>query len=557
MVRIAVLADPHFHDVDFDPAGEGGRARALRTLIDTAESTRIFNESGPAFSAALNDLVARGITLVVIAGDLTDDGQLFNWRAVNALLDEYRAKGLRFYATPGNHDLFAMAGRHHEKRFLLADGASRTVSSNPASGADVISADMYCPGYPDVMPMMRDLGYLPGQDDLYWESPFGTSPDWSSRSYQARSPDGGTVETMLDASYLVEPVDGLWLLSLDANVYRPNDRTAVEAGAPAFRDCTDIGWNAVLTDKPHLLTWAADVARRAQQLGKRLIAFSHYPVVDPLNGSSEDECRLLGGTSFVRRMPDPSVAAALAAAGIEAHFSGHWHINNTANYQDATGSIINVAVPSLVAYPPGYKLVEIEPDGLQVEMVTIQRARGYDVAFGGYAAEVERAGINADALIHAGSHGDFIDAHLRALVLQRYLPKEWPEDLARLVPLLSLSQLRDLAEAEPVDTTFAPAEVARGRATLLDVVVDWYAIRTGADLALTDIPHPRLTEYRALIAAYARSDWPPTSLQGKIATLLAILGCYLTRLPSTSFRIELRDNVELDQRGRTDLRQMG
>jgi 3',5'-cyclic AMP phosphodiesterase CpdA len=47
----------------------------VRTLADTMISTRVFNEGGPAFRAVLDDIVARGIRLVVIAGDLTDDGQ--------------------------------------------------------------------------------------------------------------------------------------------------------------------------------------------------------------------------------------------------------------------------------------------------------------------------------------------------------------------------------------------------------------------------------------------------------------------------------------------------
>ena len=537
MVRIAILADPHFHDVDFDPVGEGGGAHALRTLFDTTESTRIFNESGPAFRAALDDVVARGISLVVIAGDLTDDGQVFNWRAVNALLDEYRAKGLRFYATPGNHDLFAMGGRHHDKRFLLADGLNRLVSSNPASGADVISAEMYCPGYPEVMPMMADLGYVPGPDDLHWETPFGTNPDWATRSYQVRSPDGGTIETMLDASYLVEPIEGLWVLSLDANVYRPNNRAEVEAGAPAFRDCTDVGWNAVLTDKPHLLTWAADVAQRARHLGKRLIAFSHYPVVDPLNGSGEDERRLLGDTGFVRRMPDPAVASALAAAGVEVHFSGHWHINNTASYHGAAGSIVNVAVPSLVAYPPGYKLVDTEPEGLRIETVSVRQARGYDVAFAGYAAEAQRDGLAADALVHAASHGAFIDAHLHALVRHRYLPKEWPTDLARLVPLLSLDAVAQLADAEPISSTALNPLPLAGAPSLFDLVVDWYALRKGADLAKSAIPAERMAHYRSLIGSYGKREWPEGSLQRQLALLLSIMGRYLQREPSLSFHI--------------------
>lgn len=539
MVRLAILADPHFHDVDFDPDGEGGGRLAMRTLVDTTESTRIFNESGPAFRAALDDVVSRGISLVVIAGDLTDDGQVFNWRAVNALLDEYRAKGLRFYATPGNHDLFAMAGRHHEKRFLLPDGGSRLVSSNPAGVADAVAAEMHCPGYPEVMPMMADLGYVPSPGDLHWETPFGTDPDWAGRGYQVRSPDGGTIETMLDASYLVEPIEGLWLLSLDANVYRPNDRTAVEAGAPAFRDCTEAGWNAVLTDKPHLLEWAADATRRARQLGKRLIAFSHYPVVDPLNGSGEDEQSLLGSTGFVRRVPDPAVSAALAAAGVDVHFSGHWHINNTASFRGADGNVVNVAVPSLVAYPPGYKLVDIEPGALRIETIPVRQAAGYDLAFAGYAAEARREGVAALALVHAGSHGAFIDAHLEALVRHRYLPKEWPADLARLVQLLSLDQVSQLAKAEPISSAALNPSPNIGASELFGLVVDWYALRKGGDLAKSAIPTARMAHYKPLIELYGQREWPAGSVQWQLALLLSIMGRYLQREPSLAFRIAL------------------
>ncbi|HTM77796.1 MAG TPA: metallophosphoesterase family protein, partial [Devosia sp.] len=393
MSRIAILADAHFHDIAFDPDGAGAPYPALRTLADSIESTRIFNESGAALVAALDLIVARGIALVVIVGDLTDDGQVFNWRAVNALLDRYRARGLRFYATPGNHDLFAMAGRHHAKRFLRPDGSSQMVSSDHSIGADLVAPEMFCPGYPEALALMRELGYAPGAADLHWETPFGTDPLWSSRLYDAVSPDGGTVMPMVDASYLVEPVDGLWLLSLDANIYRPNDAADRATGVPPVRDCTEIGWNAALADKPHLLAWATDIARRARAQDKALIVFSHYPVVDPLGGSGLDEQRLLGDTGFVRRMPAPDVAAAFAATGIGVHFSGHWHINNTASHHDAGGSIVNIAVPSLVAFPAAFKIVELRDGHMAIETVPLAEVPGFDAAFAGYAAEARRDGL--------------------------------------------------------------------------------------------------------------------------------------------------------------------
>jgi 3',5'-cyclic AMP phosphodiesterase CpdA len=542
MTRVAILADPHFHDIAFDPAGAGLPYPALRTLADSINSTRVFNESGPALRAALDAIVARGITLVVIVGDLTDDGQVFNWRALNALLDLYRARGLRFFATPGNHDLFAMAGRHHTKRFGRPDGGSVLVSSNPAIGADIVAPDMFRPGYPDALPLMRDLGYAPAAADRHWETPFGADPHRSSRVYDAVSSDAGTMVPMVDASYLVEPVDGLWLLSLDANVYRPNNATSIAAGEYAMRDCTDVGWNSTLADKPHLLAWATDVARRARALGKTLIAFSHYPVVDPLNGGGPDEQRLLGDTGFVRRMPSPAVAAALARTGIGVHFSGHWHINNTASHADAGGHVVNIAVPSLVAFPAAFKIADIAGDQLTIETVPLPLMADHDLAFASYAAEARRDGLDAAALLDAPHYTAFLDAHLTALVRNLYLPREWPAELARLVPLLSVSELQHLAQGDPVDCNgFVPTPA--DQSTLLDLVVDWYAIRKGADLALVKITPARLTLYRALIEAYARRAWPAESLQARIAALLAILRRYLAREPSLDFSVDLQTGV--------------
>ena len=55
--------------------------------------------------AALEEVVKRGISLVVLPGDLTDDGQLVNQEAVKRILDEYACRhGVSFFVTTGNHD---------------------------------------------------------------------------------------------------------------------------------------------------------------------------------------------------------------------------------------------------------------------------------------------------------------------------------------------------------------------------------------------------------------------------------------------------------------------
>ena len=77
----AVLADPHVHDVASGSAYGLREPSFIRSLSDTAASTRIYNEATAAFRQALGLVAERGIPLVLIPGDLTDDGQRPNWRA--------------------------------------------------------------------------------------------------------------------------------------------------------------------------------------------------------------------------------------------------------------------------------------------------------------------------------------------------------------------------------------------------------------------------------------------------------------------------------------------
>ena len=58
MIRIAVIADPHVHDCTWIPEGTS-LPGAVRTFAETAASTRVFNESIPAFRAALDRVATR------------------------------------------------------------------------------------------------------------------------------------------------------------------------------------------------------------------------------------------------------------------------------------------------------------------------------------------------------------------------------------------------------------------------------------------------------------------------------------------------------------------
>ncbi|KAB0267450.1 metallophosphoesterase family protein [Microvirga brassicacearum] len=571
MVKIAVIADPHFHDITYRPGTDV--ASAIRTLADTCGSTRIFNESYHALKALLDDIVRRQISIVIVNGDLSDDGQAATMSSAAALLRQYAAThGLRFFATPGNHDLYAIHGRHQSKRFIDADGGNTLVTSDPAaaigrSTARVVTAEMYCGGYERALRDMAEFGFFRGDEVRHWETPFGDSDDLEARTFEIRSADGETVRRMIDASYLVEPVEGLWLLSIDSNVFEPKPGDRDPTAEKSYIDSTDAGWNSMLRNKPFIFDWMRDVARRAAEGGKRLLTFSHYPIIDPLNGSTELEAQLLGNTSFVRRSPAADVALAAAATGIKIHFSGHLHINDTALVRDGDDFLVNVAVPSMVGFPPAYKIASFEGDRLEVETVTIASVAGYDAAFDLYRVEAAATGEDFRDLLDASDHADFLSRHLAEMVRRRYLPKEWPADLARLVPELTLADLWRIAgvseslNAEDVRPGPKDEVHAWGAVPFMDLMVDWYRLRKGREIAFDFIPADRLEAYRVLARRYAAGSWTASSAQARLASFLSILESYLDSNPSRNFAVDLRTG-RIEARpatylGRTDLRQMG
>ncbi len=498
MIRIAVLADPHLHDTDF---GDAAPAPLVRSLTDTLHSTRIFNESAAALNRALAEIAAEEVDLILVAGDLTDDGQPANWAAVARVLADHTARyGTRFLACPGNHDQWAMAGKPLTKGCVTEAGEVFSVGS---AAGDVSCAGMRMAGYGEVMAHAAALGYVRDPRDLHWETPFGTSDRVADRTRTMTGPDGHSAP-VFDASYLVEPVAGLWILSVDANVYLPD-------GRGGFLDCGSTGWPATLAHKPWLLPWMKDVADRARRQGKRLVTMSHFPAVDVFGGSV-DALDALDPRPDRRRMPDAGTVKAIAATGIGLHFSGHWHISASA--ADASGALINEAVPSTIAFPAGWKLLTLDDDGARVEDRALGDPPGWSRFHPRYRAEAQAGGTHAPAL-DAATYDDFLDLHFRNLVLKRRLADDWPAAMAPLVADLAVA---DLPGGTGSDLAFA------------QVFVDWYRLReTGG--AAAGVPKERRLLYQALADARRKNGQGPEDalLSVFFDTLAAHLGADAAR----------------------------
>lgn len=553
---IAVIADAHFHDLegDFDFPGMtiDGQRMMVRSWAETRQSTRVFNESARALSVALDEVRQRGIRHVVLLGDYTDDGQRQTTASLRRILDRHASQhGTAFYALPGNHDIFGPTGRHHTKEFLDQDGAGVWVTSDPASAAAgaIVTPRMYCEGYPTGLGPMAAYGYFRKPEYLHWETPFGLSDDIEGRRYEVASPDGSNRYALMDASYLVEPEPGIWLLMIDANVFEPRDGTFINGEDAAFVDSTAAGWNAMLRLKPFIVSWITDVCARAKALGKAVLAFSHYPALDPFDGATGAERVLFGETNIARRTPRDAVTDALLGAGLSVHFSGHLHVEGVTRRRRAERQLTNVAVPSLVAYPPAFKVIQPATGGIVVDTIELSVTAVDPRLSQAYRRETARLREADDVAFSAGNYGAFLRAHKLALVHHRYFPKEWPQDVVSRVSDATLAdvcmELLGATAAEPALHALAKSSGMTAEQVaacgMIDVIADWYCLRQAGFLALPAISQERLRLYRALSDQFGRK--PEEGWNGSAASFLSIFlgafAAFLDRAETGARQIEI------------------
>jgi len=542
---IAIIADAHFHDIDsdygFSSTPIGSRRLTLRSWADTRCSSRVFNESKAALEMTLTDIGQRGVKHVVLLGDYTDDGQIEATTRLVELLHRYQLQfGIAFYAIPGNHDVHGPVGKNQSTRFATTPGETVLVTSCPKIAATqcrtcVLTHKMYCEGTPAGLLPMAEFGLFRQDRYQHWETPFGQSDSVGSRRYDACSEDGQVVHELFDASYLVEPVEGLWLLMIDANVFEPRNGQWKITQKKAFLNSSDAGWNSVLRNKRFLIDWISDVCSRASALGKSLFTFSHYPISDPfndpINDHNSEESALFGRTTAAKRTPDAEVAKILSTAGVQLHFGGHLHVNGLRQQRFSGRTITDVAVPSVVAFPACYKIVHPARGSCNIETVSIGHMSLDPVLIEYYCAENQALDTKKPSALSASNYGEFLYQRMRSRVVHHYLPTQWPVNLsckitntnvADLVCFLliqkttthqkdfgSMSEsaqretqtaLTALLESQTTQHIVSADELARCSMTTL--IADWYCLRQGEQQAIAFIDSDNLRLYSFLAATF-------------------------------------------------------
>lgn len=484
--QVAFMPDIHFHDVygEFKDGSfhglknsQSGKQATIRTMYAQLTSTRLFNENYFALRAALDDAGEKGIKIIALPGDFSDDGQSVHLRGLVKVLHEYEQKyGMRFFATPGNHDPnrpFDMPGGKSD--YLGEGGKNQAIYSRGMKACKtyegesavidtgdelpvICSEEVAHRGYEYVLDTMADFGLDPREQDIYWETPYShyTYPEYSyakareasqlsERQYEIcaqgtggsyRQADYGPCFNVTDSSYLVEPVLGLWLMAVDANVYLPKaDADPQHADAASFSGSGDAGYNKMLTHKQQTIAWMASVAKRAKQQNKTLLTFSHFPMVEFDNGAAPELEAIFGKGKFqLKRAPQEDTSHALAKTGIGIHVGGHMHFNDTGVRKYDDGSVLfNIQAPSMAAYVPAYKIVSSQsPVAMTVETIVLDRVPQFNQLFEHYQTEWDHLQAthspklwNKD-ILQAKNYYDFTHWHIQELARLRFIPDEWP-----------------------------------------------------------------------------------------------------------------------------------
>jgi 3',5'-cyclic AMP phosphodiesterase CpdA len=621
------MPDIHFHDIyaSFSdgafaglPNSQSGKNATIRSMAAQLKSTRLFNENYFALLAALDDAAARGVKLIALPGDFSDDGQPLHIRGLAAILQHYSdTYGMQFYAAPGNHDPVRPFTRPAGKSdYLGVDGYEQPIyspGSDACSGklpvvqshsklSTICSEEVKELGYQEIMAQLAPFGFYPQPDYIYWETPYS---DYTAQNYSAnlakeqatyklrqyeiclqgtggryKQPGYSQCSMVPDSSYLVEPVAGVWLLAIDANVYLPN------AGGNGYAGAGNAGYNRMFSHKTQVTDWITQVVQRAEQTGKTLIAFSHYPMTEFYNGQSDTIAEQFGADSFqLARRPADKVSQLLAATGLKLHIGGHMHFNDTGISKSPDGKVlVNVQAPSLAAYVPAYKLVRIKPQQkVKVQTVVLDEVPRYNELFEHYQQEhstlaQQGAPLWNKAILTAKNYREFTNWHLSELTRQRFLPQDWPAPLRDSLlslngrQMLVLSQLQSpqplaqlLAELPTLQqspnwqqaATAADALIAEGAFDAedfaswsgFDLALDFYRLRNAGSLALQDINPQRLAQYQLLtrlLAAKAKTETGRDSVARQFGGVFQLLQAFSHAESDRHFMLDLRNGSITD-----------
>ena len=281
-----------------------------------------------------------------------------------------------------------------------------------------------------------------------------TSPETFRAIYQRFGYGQAIARDTGSLSYVAEPVPGLWLLAVDSCKYQEN----LALGTPVIGGRLSAG----------TMDWILARIAEAKALGKQVIAFMHHGV---------NQHFLAEPVLFPDYLLDDwqTVSTELAAAGLKAVFTGHYHSQDAAFPIDETLqpqlTLCDVETSSLSQYPCAFRIVTLDGSNLTIRSERVEE----------------------------------IDADTRGLPFQEYAEQFLRIHMAPQV-ILELQMLLG----------FSPEEAVSHAPPVIDALVANYAgdeVPTAEAVAgmkeLLKSPDPREQTLGMLLAGIWSELWPP------------------------------------------------
>ena len=526
-VKIGVLSDPHLHNIYVKEQAQGlepfynaqtSTYEFVRSLAGQMASTRLFNENYFAFRQALTDLAKQGVQVVLISGDYTDDGQELNIKATQTLLTEFEQQyGMRFFLANGNHEAVNQLDRESGKTdFLTQKGQVIGVYSTEnlkKNTTDRVYPPLRELGYESMYPFIQSFGLQPRKTDLFYSTPFHpfryetySSEDDFSLSKRKYVSQG---VSYFDYTYLVEPIEGVWILSIDGNMYE-------QVNATTFKNISD-GYHA-MEERMYLLDWIASIVKEAKKRGKKLLAFGHYPLLEFNQGQSAALVELLGNNRLqLHRVPSEKIQQYWLETGLSLHFAGHMHIHQQSVKKQGELELKNIQVPSLAAFPPAYKIVEIKADAIDIQTIELREVEHYNALFPLYEKENKTGQYNA--FLAAKNYYELTKSHLKYLSEHRFYHSDFADE--KWTPYKEAETLEPFLNPK-MKAVLSPASLIEAQQlTFKKVVFDLYLLRNASDIGLREILPARMELYRTW-STWIEKQGNPSDLEKLIVVLVRL-----------------------------------
>lgn len=272
--NFAVLSDLHQYAPSLGTTG-----KAFQDYLDY--DRKLLRESNEILDTAVNNILASGVQFVLVSGDLTKDGEKLNHEQVAQALKRITDKGIKVFVVPGNHD--------------VNNGWAYSFDGDKTTPVPTVTADEFADIY-------KGCGY---GDALYRDS--------------------GSL------SYVAEPVEGMWLICLDACRYRENKPNEEAIVAGKFSQSQE--------------TWLEGMLQKARESNKAVMVMMHHGVVEHWPGQVDlHPDYLVEDYKHISEM--------LASWGARIVFTGHYHAQDIARADfGSKGFIFDVETGSLVTSP--------------------------------------------------------------------------------------------------------------------------------------------------------------------------------------------------------------